>query len=150
LLILFVVVFLTKGGNMKTFLKRLENVAKLNLPIDQYLIWGSGPLAIRGIREARDIDIIVTGDLWKKLIKKYEPVGLKKNNINIDDIEIWNDLLSLTNRMDEIITDREIIHGFPFMKLSYTLEWKKGMNIQKHSDDIVLIEDLLQKEKVNN
>lgn len=44
------------------FLEKLKELKKLNLPEDQYIIWGSGVLAIRGIRDASDIDIIVSKD----------------------------------------------------------------------------------------
>jgi len=40
------------------FLKELEELKKLNIPADSYAVFGSGPLAIRGIREARDIELI--------------------------------------------------------------------------------------------
>jgi len=49
----------------------LAELDKLNLPDDQYAITSSGPLAIRGIREANDLDIIVTPKVWTELSKKY-------------------------------------------------------------------------------
>ena len=131
------------------FLKKLEKLDHLNFPKDQYLIWGSGPLAIRGLREARDVDLIVTKNLWDDLIKKYTPEGPKKNNIKIADIEIWNDLLNLTDKIDEIIADSDSIEGFPFMKLSYTVEWKKNRNSKKDLRDIALIKKYFKKEVVS-
>ncbi|MBU4381382.1 hypothetical protein L6255_02740 [Candidatus Parcubacteria bacterium] len=47
----------------------LEELDKLNLPKDQYAITSSGSLAIRGIREANDLDIIVTPKVWKELLQ---------------------------------------------------------------------------------
>lgn len=133
---------------MESFLDKLKVLKSLDLLEDQYLIWGSGPLAIRKLREARDIDIVVTKKLWVELAKKHPIVGSKKNLIRIDDIEIWSDLLNLTDRLESIIADREIIEGFPFMKLSYTLEWKRFWNSKKDSKDIELIENYLEKKKL--
>ena len=126
------------------FLEKLKPLKELNLPSHHYLIWGSGPLAIRGLRMARDIDLIVTKSLWNELTKKYVPEGPKENKIKIRYIEIWKDLLNLTDRIDDIIADRDMLDGFPFMKLSYTLEWKKYWNSKKDPADIVLIEKYLK------
>ena len=132
----------------KGFLEKLKALAALDFPEDQYVIWGSGPLAIRGLREARDIDLVVTKDFWDKLVQKYPPEGPKKNKIKIGEIEIWRDLLNLTDQIDAIIADCEIIEGFPFMKLAYTLEWKRYWNSKKDPKDIALIEKYCQCEKI--
>ncbi len=57
-------------------IKYLDELEKLNLPKGKFSIFGSGPLAIRGLRENKDLDILVTHNLWYKLAKKY-PVVLK-------------------------------------------------------------------------
>lgn len=56
---------------MKNFKKQLAELKKLNLPKDKYAIFGSGPLAINGIRDSDDIDIIVKSEVWDELAKKY-------------------------------------------------------------------------------
>ena len=43
-------------------MRYLDEVKRLNLPKDKFAIFGSGPIAIRGLREARDIDLIVKKD----------------------------------------------------------------------------------------
>ena len=50
----------------------LAELKALNLPLGHYAIFGSGPLAVRGIREAADLDIIVSESLWKELLPKHE------------------------------------------------------------------------------
>jgi len=55
----------------KKFQKLLQELKKLNLPNDQYAIYGSGPLAIRGLKEIHDLDVIVTDELYQELAKKY-------------------------------------------------------------------------------
>ena len=55
----------------RRFLEELRVVKMLDLPQNQYLIWGSGPLAIRGIRESWDIDLLVSKRLWSLLAKTY-------------------------------------------------------------------------------
>ncbi len=125
----------------------LKQIDQLQLPIGQFTIWGSGPLAIRNLREAHDIDIIVKWNLWENLSKKYEVEGPKKNVIRIMDMEIFNDCLNITDKLDEIIDNSEIIEGYPFMPLSYVIEWKKYYNREKDHNDIALIKEYLKKNK---
>jgi hypothetical protein len=55
----------------------LKVLKKLNLPQNQYVVWGSGPLAIRAIRENKDIDLLVPKQLWNQLAQKL-PAHQKK------------------------------------------------------------------------
>lgn len=130
------------------YLDRLKILDHLKLPKDQYLIWGSGPLAIRGLRAAQDIDLVVSKPLWKDLSQSYPVSGPKKNRINIGELDIWSDLLNLSDRIEEVIQDSDIIEGYPFMKLSYTVEWKTHWNSAKDPKDIALIEKYLQQNKM--
>lgn len=123
------------------FLKMLVPVSDLRLPPDQYLIWGSGPLAMRGLRAAADVDLVVRKVLWDRLVQTYGADGPTKNRIKLGNVEIWKNLTNLTDRIDEIISDAEIIEGFPFMKLRYTLEWKRFRNSSKDVNDMRLIKE---------
>ena len=123
----------------------IEELKKLNLPQDKFAVFGSGPLAIRKIRESEDVDIIVKPELWEKLIKKY-PLE-KENLIKIGKIEVYKDWLNLSDRIDEMIDNAEIIEGFPYVRLKYLLDWKRWMGREKDIKDIKLIEDYLKNEK---
>jgi hypothetical protein len=131
-------------GIKQQFLEKLKELDALQLPREHYLIWGSGPLAIREIRLARDIDIVVSQELWKSLTQKYAVQGEKKNLIRVGCLEIWNDCLNLTDKIDEMLQAREVIEGYPFMNLRYTIEWKKFWNHEKDKVDLPLIERYLQ------
>ena len=128
----------------KQLLNHLRELNKLKLNIDEYLIWGSSVLAIRGYRIARDLDIVVTKKCWEKLTKSYVVEGEKLNVIRIKNIEIWNDLLNLTDKLDLVMKDKDVIEGYPFLKLKYTLEWKEFLHREKDITDIQLIEELLK------
>ncbi|MEK6816274.1 MAG: hypothetical protein AABY09_01560 [Nanoarchaeota archaeon] len=53
-------------------MNHLKELKNLKLPKDKFAVFGSGSMAIRGLRENKDIDIIVKEGLWKKLSVKYE------------------------------------------------------------------------------
>jgi len=127
----------------KEFQKLLEELKKLNLPNDRYAIYGSGPLAIRGLKEIYDLDVIVTDELYQELTKKYPEK--EKGKIVIGDIEIfplWNFLLS---NPQEVLERAETIQGFRFIRLEDLINWKKKMARKKDFEDIKLIEEYLRK-----
>ncbi len=123
----------------------LDQLKKINLPLGQYAIFGSGPLAIRGIRQADDIDLIVKPEIWQILISIYDNCFKASNNsICIGDIEIFPVWFDFTpNKVTQIIDTAEIIQGFPFVKLSYVIEWKQSMRRTKDKQDLELIKNYL-------
>jgi len=44
----------------------------MELPSDKYAVCSSAVLALRGIRECRDLDIVVGADFFKELLKKFD------------------------------------------------------------------------------
>lgn len=131
-----------KEKNCKAFLKQLEELKFLNLPLGAYAITGSGPLAIRGLREASDVDIVVKKELWNELIKRFDPYD--ERHIKIGNIEIWGDFINLTERMDAVIDSAETLSGYPFVTLQDTLSWKRFLNREKDQKDISMIESILK------
>lgn len=124
-----------------TQLKYREELKKLNLPQEKFAIFSSGCLAVRNLRENKDIDIIVKEDLWQELSKKH--CLNEKGHIDIGNIEVCRKILYLEN-IDNLIDDAEIIGGFRFVKLDPLLKWKKLMSREKDIMDIELIEGYLK------
>lgn len=104
-------------------MKYLDELKLLNLPAGKFAIFGSGPMAIRGIRESEDLDIIVKQDLWNTLVKKY-PLLLHNNPtcLKIGHVEIYKDWLELSDKINEMIDSAEIITNFPYVQLKYVVE----------------------------
>ena len=126
----------------ENFLQKLKALDSLCLTKENYAICGSGPLAIRNLRAADDIDIVVRGDLWEILSKKYQPYDA--HHIRIGAIEIWGDFINLTHRLDDVIDQADRIEGYPFVRLQDTILWKQFLNRQKDQRDIALINEFLK------
>jgi hypothetical protein len=137
----------------------LEELKELNLPTDQFAVFGSGPMAIRGIRKAGDLDLIVTQKLWDSLLAQGYPVTREmwkttdvegrvrdypRELISVGNIEIWRKWSFLSDSADELIKDAEIFDDIRFVKLEKVIEWKKAFNRQKDKDDVKMIEDYLR------
>lgn len=129
--------------NIKRFLAELKN---LNLPTDQFAVFGGGVLAIRGIRECEDLDIIVPQDFLEELSRKY-PVEQMDSNIRVHlskNIEAVTAPFGEKLEVAEIIKTAEIFGGIRFEDLSRAIEDKRKLGRKKDLEDIRLIEEYLK------
>jgi sRNA-binding carbon storage regulator CsrA len=130
-----------KKDFQKEFSKKLEELKKLNLPVKHFAIFGSGYFGLSGIREVKDLDIIVSESLWEELVQKY-PVK-NERLIQIGNIEIYKNWEPWFQNTSNLIKDCDNFKGFKFVKLKYVLEWKKKFNREKDKKDIKMIEYLI-------
>ncbi|MCX8193761.1 MAG: hypothetical protein N3G19_00110 [Candidatus Pacearchaeota archaeon] len=123
-----------------------EFVEKEGISYNDFAVFGSGPLAVRGIRESRDIDIIIRPYIFKELSKKY--VVDSRGYICQGNIEIAGDWEPWFKDINILIDDADIINGIRYVKLKYVLEWKKAFNREKDKKDIALIESYLKTQRL--
>ncbi len=125
----------------------LTLLAELQLDASQFAVFGSGPLAIRGLRETNDLDVIVTRKLWHELATQYTPAdhehGLKR--IQIRDVEILDGWFPSVGDNEELIREADIIDGVRFVRLGKVIEWKRLRGEPRDFRDIQLIEDFLSR-----
>lgn len=127
--------------------KLFQEVKRLNLPIGEYALFGSAPMGVRGIRECRDIDIIVSEKLWNEYEYKieWELVETQDRNnysdgLRNNDIELWRDWWSGWN-IEKLIKEAEIIDDLPFVKIKEVVKWKSFTAREKDLKDLKIIED---------
>lgn len=116
----------------------IDELKSLNLPPKQYAIFGSGPMAVRNIREAHDLDIVVKKDLWDSLAKIY-PLNEKGNGLKAGHVEIFSYWNPVEMDIDEMVRTAEVREGLPFVKLAYVIRWKSHMLREKDKADLELI-----------
>lgn len=126
----------------------LDELGRLNLPKDQYAITSSGPMAVRGLREAGDLDLVVSENLWLKLAQKYEVTpGPPCDKIQIGNIEILGkfsvyqdeDIATAQQQIDTA----DIIQGHRFVNLNLIKQFKQKLGREKDLKDIALIDQYL-------
>jgi hypothetical protein len=59
-------------------------------------------------------------------------------------VEIWKDWMILTDTIDEMISNCDMIDGHPFMKLLYVIQAKTHMARPKDIDDLRLIQTYIE------
>lgn len=126
-------------------------VQSLDLPLGEYAVSGSGVLSAHGLRDFKDIDILISWKLFEELKKRGWKE--KKNTWGSTVIEDGiceaspNILFAGTFRpnIQEIINNADIINNVAFVRLEDLLTFKKVLNRPKDVADIHLITNFLAK-----
>lgn len=133
-----------------------EEIAKLNFPPDQYIVVGSGIMAAKGIREAQDLDIIVTPELFEKCKEeRWEVYPWTKEGIPGKEwlkkgvVELYSQLSLKSGGVSakELLNNAEIINGVPFITLEQHMEFKAEFGRPQDLADIEVIKDYLANNK---
>ncbi len=127
-----------------------QKVKDLKLPMGKYALFGTAVLGVRGLKDCRDIDIIVTDDLWNDCKNEGWKTGeaVEGNQCLLSGrIEIWKTWGPGQWNIRQLIDEAEIIDGLSFVKLERVLEWKKIRAWEKDLKDIEIIERFLQAQK---
>lgn len=132
------------------FQKHVEQLNVLNLPKNQYVVVGSAAMAVHGIREARDIDVLPSWDLWEKLKKKYKTVLHEENeNIDLGDIQFLGNNSVFRNEsvctLEEMIRTAYVRDGVNYLNLELLKKYKRILGREKDLKDIKLIDEYLSK-----
>lgn len=127
-----------------------QSVTDLHLPLGTFALFGSAPLGVRGLRECRDIDVIVTEELWNEQKNKgWETVTMPHGSIGLvkGEIELWKNWYPGDWDVPKLIREAEMIAGLPFVRLEEVLKWKKLMNREKDLKDIEAINAFLKQQQ---
>jgi len=121
-----------------------EALRRLALPSGHYAVFGSGPLAIRGlIEEVSDLDVITRGPAWAAV----EGLGTTVMYGEIRTVDLGNGLTFGRSwafggfDIDRLIDEAEVIDGLPFVRLGPVLEYKRIAGRPKDLLHIAAVED---------
>ena len=127
----------------------IAKIKSLNLPADSYVVFGSSPLAVAGIREAQDIDLVVSPEIleqfkkagWKRLDK-----GPRDKPLAHDVFEVHDDwhFSSYNPTLQDLHATATWVDGVPFASLAEVRKWKSSAARPKDLEDIKLIDEYLK------
>lgn len=123
-------------------------VQTLNFPAGSYIVFGSCPMALAGIRESSDIDMLVTPELfadlekqgWKKLHKAPGDEPLVSGDFEVH--ARW-DFSSHQPSLSQLLATATVVDGVPFTALEEVKKWKQSSGRPKDLVDIGLIDSYL-------
>ncbi len=114
-----------------------EQLRQLSLPLRGYAVFGSGPLAIRGIIPlTNDLDIICRDEVWNLVSRIGKVEYLPEYGVNV--VTMANGALTFGTKwgignfdIDELIDTAEIIDALPFVKIEHVIHYKKIRSSEK-------------------
>lgn len=128
-----------------TGLEIVAKVTSLKLPGGSFLVYGSGPLAIAGLREAEDIDLYVT----QKVLQKLESAGWRELRKGPNDTPLVQDVFeahahwnfsAYSPTLDHLLRTATQVGGVPFASLEEVRKWKVASGRAKDLADVRLID----------
>lgn len=122
-----------------------DELRSLSLPLGQYVVASSAAMMAHGIREAKDIDLVVTPMLYELLeLRGWEVVDIRPDFrvLRRGLAEAAPHMVTCPGyqpNIIDLIANADIVGGFPFMRLSEIVKFKRAMGRPKDLKDIELI-----------
>lgn len=132
-----------------------QKLLALDLPSEDYAVFGSGPMLVHGLRQSiADLNIIARGKAWQKAHgfgeEKVAHSGLGKAILPAEGIQIYNAWGPGKWTADELIDTSEIIDGVRFVTLDKVADWKELMGRPKDIADVKAIKTYLENLKFDS
>lgn len=126
-------------------LRCMETLKELDIPKEDFVIYGSAPMVLRGLKEKNnDLDVLVKDSVWEKLSIKY-PNNINGDYIDINGVSFTHKDMNLLGNVDEVIKNSDIIDGFHILSLAETKRWKEKVGGERHLKDAEVIGTYLSK-----
>lgn len=126
-------------------LRCMDTLKELNIPKEEFVIYGSAPMVLRGLKEKNnDLDVLVKDSLWEKLSVKY-PNNINGDYIDINGVSFTHTDMNLLGDIDDVLKKSEVIDGFHFLSLLETKMWKEKVGGERHLNDAKVIDEYLSK-----
>jgi len=126
----------------------IAKVKVLKLPAQSFIVFGSCPLSVVGIREANDIDLLVSAEVFQSL----ESAGWQQVDKGPDDKPLvfedfeahpnW-DFSTYNPTLPELLSRAMVVDGIPFASIEDVRQWKAASGRPKDIVDIERIDAYL-------
>lgn len=124
-----------------------KKVKQLALPSGEYVVIGSGLLDALGLRESRDLDLVVSDDLYQKLRASGAYTIEEKYDGEVliaGDIEVWTGWKSDAN-FKVLIQSAYEVEGIAFANPDIIIKRKTERGSEKDLNDIRLLKEYFAK-----
>ena len=124
----------------------LDEVRALGLPAEHFVLFGSGPLLVRGIvPPTGDLDVLTRGPAWEVArglgpMVRLSPYDVEVVRLLQGRIEIGTVWGIGEVDVDHLIDDAEIIDGLPFAGLAHVRAYKQLAGRPKDREHLRLLD----------
>lgn len=127
-----------------------EQLRQLNLSPQAYAVFGSGPLAIRGlIPLTHDLDVICREEVWNVVSQIGSVEYLSEYDVSV--VTMADGALTFGTKwgignfdIDELIATAEIIDELPFVRAKHVIAYKKIRSSEKDLLHLAALDGLNQ------
>lgn len=137
-------------ANLKN-VNHIDQFLSLGLPKNKCLIMSSGVMALFGIRKNRDLDIVVTKDVFNKLknnnklVYSHRRLSDNPSYQSLDgNIEFYGTMWPFKKSVEYYLKKAIVIKGVRFLPLRTVIKWKNKLRRPKDKADIGLIKKSLR------
>lgn len=121
-----------------------DRLRALRLTSGEYAVFGSGPLAIRGlIEKVQDLDVIVRGDTWRRVVA-LGTVVMKGDDETVDlgtGLTFGRSWGYGDFDIDRLIDEAEVIADLPFVRLEAVIEFKQVAGRPKDLEHLRILDE---------
>ena len=124
----------------------IRELRALSLPEDQYVVVGGGVLALLGLRDTEDIDLVVTENLFSLLLQKGWRAKTRPNGkpgLKRGVIEAYLDVNCETFERSTswLLEHAQVVEGIPTTDLETLAGFKAGYGRPKDLLDLTLLSE---------
>lgn len=124
------------------FANLLHALRDLRLPVGDFAIFGSGPLAVRGIiDEPNDLDVVCRGDAWGKVHALGDETVLEPYDVTV--VSLLGGRLTFGTRwaigvvdVDTLIDNADVFDGLPYAPLDFVIAYKRERDDPKDREHL--------------
>lgn len=118
-----------------------EKIKSLNLKHGEYIVVGSGILDALCIRASRDIDLVVSEEVYKR----FEAAGWQTTQWS-DQLALAHDVFDLGRSWEkkdvrQLLKNAQYVDDTPYLSLNDVYAWKKKTHRNKDIKDLDLIDN---------
>jgi hypothetical protein len=130
--------------NKSNFIKAVK---ELKLRSEDYVVIGSGIMVALEIREADDVDIVVSQSVFERILankdwsRKILDDGSTVLIKDYYEISLDRETQNAHPSLKELKNDQALVDGVPFISLNRVMELKSKRGLKKDIKDISLIKD---------
>lgn len=127
----------------------VAKVKELNWPAGSYCVFGSAPLALAGLREANDIDFLITPELLEELKQQpgwhqvYNGPKDEPYENGVYEVHANWDFSTYAPTLEHLLKTANVVEGVPFAALDEVRKWKLAWGRPKDMQDVALIDGYL-------
>jgi hypothetical protein len=124
----------------------IAKLVALDLPPDDYAVFGSGPLLAHRLPvDAHDLDIVARGAAWQRARCLGRPVPAPSGSglmveLAGGELQVFDAWTSPDWDVDRLIDEADVVDGIRFVPLPIVLAWKRQSRRDKDAEHVELIE----------